>query len=1189
MKTKQYIHSILVIALTAFLPGACTEHEMPLPDIPSKPLPQQPTTEPAEQEVVFSVFIPKERHTRALTDDDENTVDVIDVLAFNYNDDDDEWQYAYHAQGSETSGDGTSSQLYSVTAWTLSAEQKFVIITNAASEVAALIDTTAPGTEKDAMLSKLQLDISGTDGTWNTGENFKKLPAWGESDPIVITRETQSISNEDILLLRMVARIDVELDATYPAKTIKKFQLTSVRLYNYQAHGSVVPDSENRTSTGTVTHPSIPINPDTNQPYVPVKGPAVYDEDIIGNSAMIRAIYALESKSPDRLQDATCLVVGGRYSATGSFTGVSESFYRVDFVTDDDTRLDILRNHHYQFKISEVSGVGYDTPEVALVSKSMNITAEIKEWNIAGMGNLVFDGSSVLAISSDRFTFYRNEERTTATTDNLLDVYTDYVTTDATYPSGWYISSVNELSDDGTVGTNYTDFDDCWLKLSLADGTPMGIGTGTDNANVQVHNDKKTLVLKFERMPETQIGARSVKIVFAAGRLQYPVIVTQADDYMYEINLSYTTGTDGIEKPLENGGTLSFMAGKGKQPSRKILKVNWVPADADVSVKVNAVGTGFASTIITDGTLTSENGSKNYDMMPSALDENETDGRMAIVTFTLRNGNGGAVVKTLMLRQQEYAYQLENKPALFLMNDDTYNLKVKSNVNWQAEIVDDPAGILHSFTDSGNANTQNGSNLAIKFNDFIECYTANPEAFSDVTLPDVKLRIYHMEDGEKIELREETLHATPLIAKATAAVSPISNKGGSSVAYEILGKNTYQWSLQVAPTVDSDESLTRKRGETKLKVVNHFATVTDDADTELTNYTTLYDTGEKIKIKLPVVQFPNRLIPNIHAEAQLYLNIEGTPVKIPNAVITVQQEELKPRTMKVWSRLVEWGSFFETDGADYFGPQRRYMLSKWIPRYDWSFSYNLAYNQQEAEGVPEVIYSGVTPPEGFNPTYIQLGFGNNANLHPSVDLIHSYIQDGDVPAMYVPVSYESASLSNANARLPGYFAGSAEQSDYNVIAGNIGDTYKLNTDTETINSLVYKFVMGAYDGNPLKPATTIIFDGNDGIDGVKTVLSKWPSTAIPLIKHYDYSNIALLTIDPTTNVIYMGENTTIRNVPITVTESSASEYKLFANLVEYITLSAEYGKLFTDLLIGTETSNPKDLWDSVWGDNIYPY
>lgn len=90
------------------------------------------------------------------------------------------------------------------------------------------------------------------------------------------------------------------------------------------------------------------------------------------------------------------IIVGGKYN------GGKETFYRVDFTNDNasdtkDRKMDILRNHIYQFTIKSVKAAGYATAELAYKSKPKNLSfdATLEEW-AAGQTASIPSGLGIL-------------------------------------------------------------------------------------------------------------------------------------------------------------------------------------------------------------------------------------------------------------------------------------------------------------------------------------------------------------------------------------------------------------------------------------------------------------------------------------------------------------------------------------------------------------------------------------------------------------------------------------------------------------------------------------------------------------------------------------------------------------------------------------------------------------------------
>lgn len=101
---------------------------------------------------------------------------------------------------------------------------------------------------------------------------------------------------------------------------------------------------------------------------------------VSGNQA-VSGLYLSESVSPaesERVNGATCVVVGGKYAGSGEVT-----YYRIDFDPDDTQGSfgQILRNHRYVFTIRSVAGPGWPSADEAASNRSAQINLDIQSWD----------------------------------------------------------------------------------------------------------------------------------------------------------------------------------------------------------------------------------------------------------------------------------------------------------------------------------------------------------------------------------------------------------------------------------------------------------------------------------------------------------------------------------------------------------------------------------------------------------------------------------------------------------------------------------------------------------------------------------------------------------------------------------------------------------------------------------------
>lgn len=227
-----------------------------------------------------------------------------------------------------------------------------------------------------------------------------------------------------VLMSRSLARVDLGInflesdldnDKDDPtAQGLENFRMTSLRVYYGLDRGYVgelngTPDLE---SSGLGSNLSIP----ESATYYPLDGsvyPNVLYEQPYGTTGeydagaqkSIREIYLPETKNhnddgtPKNLTKRCCLVVGGKYYHLGKdmtedeknnfdwstvdWSTVPEQFYRVDFETEDEDPIDIVRNRRYLIDIVGVEGPGVDIPDTAVTHRIVEMDLKVEHWDEA--------------------------------------------------------------------------------------------------------------------------------------------------------------------------------------------------------------------------------------------------------------------------------------------------------------------------------------------------------------------------------------------------------------------------------------------------------------------------------------------------------------------------------------------------------------------------------------------------------------------------------------------------------------------------------------------------------------------------------------------------------------------------------------------------------------------------------------
>ncbi|MDR1632099.1 MAG: DUF4906 domain-containing protein [Dysgonamonadaceae bacterium] len=508
-----------------------------------------------EREIVFSMNVPVISEAaskfRSISPDQENTIRTIDLLAFRK--DNTGSYFDYHYEGKLATGNtpGSSTQNCRINVRLAKYEQELVIITNAGSLIDSIIELKNwRDTSKDDFLSNLEYELP-QGAQWKaSASDYDALPMWGEISATI----TQNTSQLSVPLLRMLAKIDVQLDEAKLESLRSVFKLKSVSLYNTRTKGRIVPNSAAVQKSGNNLSVTAPSLPGTSERYL---GPIVYrDFSSPGTPdvAMKGAIYTFEAEAPvngDTLE-ATCVVVGGLYG-----TDTSESFYRIDFYQDG-TFKDILRNNRYLVNIVSVTGRGYKTSDEAFVGKAVNMSANILIWKDDNMYDVVFDGQWYLSVSRDSILMSREGQ------DNLeLFVKTDY--NPSLGQTGWYI--------DNNIIDNATKQPCTWLIVSPKEGDP---------------NELKNV--KISAIENDTGSPRSAVITFVAGRLRYPVTIYQSLLERASITINYR-----YEPFTEVPGEIIFPITLGQANSPVMIKVDWTPKKADfVAYKTTVAGIPYS-------------------------------------------------------------------------------------------------------------------------------------------------------------------------------------------------------------------------------------------------------------------------------------------------------------------------------------------------------------------------------------------------------------------------------------------------------------------------------------------------------------------------------------------------------------------------------------------------------------------
>jgi len=489
--------------------------------------------------------------------EEENTIKTLDVLAFKVENGIETFQYCVGA-AKVSDNEGASIQEFSAKLHAEEYRQRFVFITNAHSKIEALIESHPEGwidKEKEAMLKNLTFDLNSND-RWNaiSAANYTALPMWGESEPVIVTETTTGISNERIRMLRMIAKIEVQLDESVK----NNFKLKGVYVYNTNTSGRIVP----RPNTSTdifVDDDKVAQKASLPDPVTTVVGPLKYDDFSspgIPDVAMRGAIYLFETagslntdyNNTDYL-DETCIVVGG-YFGSDEF----ETYYRIDFgflaSMNAYTHFDILRNHKYSLTIATVAGRGYPSVDEAYKNWSFNhnMIINYSVWDEGEIHTFVFDYLYRLGVSQTNVVF-THEAYGVSHTDNILKITTNY-------PLGW--TADVWADEEGT-----TPLSNGWLDINPTEGAG---GAQLDEMRLNV-------------LENTTSASRTAYIHIRAGRLSVVVKVVQS---YYISNVYYDVVEGTFTTPTTSQGSiLDYVSGAVVAKIRLNGVEHDIPAEID--------------------------------------------------------------------------------------------------------------------------------------------------------------------------------------------------------------------------------------------------------------------------------------------------------------------------------------------------------------------------------------------------------------------------------------------------------------------------------------------------------------------------------------------------------------------------------------------------------------------------------
>lgn len=397
---------------------------------------------------------------RSLGTEDENRIEDITVLVFH----DVSKQLLYKKKGSEliVAPGATEDNKWKFSASIPVGTYDLIAVANASASLSSV--EPGPAVTKDIVAKRLVLETSSLtlEHKWNP---VLPIPMWAELNDITLTES----SAPTFKMTRMLARINVSF-----AGTVTNFVLTSIRYYNYNTKGYIIPEAGKYTTapdgTVTATAPSV-YNDDTGMGKQVGECLVYSGADLSGNTCL-NTIYVFEAGSKGHFPgpnddwstytewvENPCLVLGGKFG-----TDAAESYYRIDFIRKENKNewLSLLRNFSYNISVNAVQGAGYTNPRTACSSAPMNMDVSMYVVDESETGSVSMDGPYYLTISDTELTFTSSDG-----TSKKITLKTNYTV------SGW----TADLYNDPACTERMTDG---WISLNPANGTGTKTGTPVD-------------------------------------------------------------------------------------------------------------------------------------------------------------------------------------------------------------------------------------------------------------------------------------------------------------------------------------------------------------------------------------------------------------------------------------------------------------------------------------------------------------------------------------------------------------------------------------------------------------------------------------------------------------------------------------------------------------------------------------
>lgn len=468
----------------------------------------------------------------------------------------------------------------------------------------------------------------------------------------------------------------------------------------------------------------------------------------------------------------------------------------------------------------------------------------------------------------------------------------------------------------------------------------------------------------------------------------------------------------------------------------------------------------------------------------------------------------------------------DNTTNTFNVYPSTQTVEGSSDVTidpWSYMLIsyDDTNDDTGMFTISATTSTSDTSGNTITVNPVGENLSGRSyQAWMRIYLTDdntVYTDILVVQQSYQIETSPNTF--TTLVAAA----------GGQSDLIEVLGESTMQWYANI-------ETATTTSG---VELTNHGASLVDSNGNTITAGSS-QSMSTQFRVQFPKVYFPNR---ERTVVAYVTVGIVGTNL---TRTLTISQNGIYNSGVNVWSSS---SLYYGAINNGYFKGYSDALTATGI---NLSTSY-------VSSGTTATNYAHMA---NASMTVSSYDWSTVNTFRSAKDAITVIL--GDEYATY-PVNALNSSTSPLGSN--GYTINGS---------GNLSTTVYsvMNTDSDVTATRIYQFLT-THGATAVDPTSIASFF----TDGVRTEASAWPSTAVPIVVSGSNSARAIMLIDMTNSLVYIGEGQIFYNTTYLTNNRSV----FMNNFIQYVRNAAMYGSHFTDLL--REDLNLPEPWSDTWGSN----